>query len=335
MIKGIQKTSICSNKRDHVKSLVLSIFLMASFVGKVQAQLNEYKYIVVPKRFSCFKKENQHQTSTLVKHLFSNKGFKTAYEGNLPEDLSANRCLGLYVDLVDDSSMFTTKASLTLKDCTGKEIFLTRQGRSKQKEYKEAFKEAITEAFGSFDAIGYSYKPKANEDGPVTVSFKNDVKKLEEKPKFDKYQDPMVKQDATLERQSYKDLRPVESDIKKAAKNENKMVDQKATQEEQSYKSVEPVTSDIKKSETSTNVPTGAMAKSSDGVLYAQELSNGYQLVDSTPKIRFRIYKSSMPNVYLAEADGKDGLVYSMDGKWFFEYSKDGNLVIEELNIKF
>jgi hypothetical protein len=42
-----------------------------------------------------------------------------------------------------------------------------------------------------------------------------------------------------------------------------------------------------------------------------------------------------MPNVYLAEADGKDGLVYSMDGKWFFEYSKDGNLVIEELNIKF
>ena len=316
-----------------MKSLVLSIFLMVSFVGKVQAQLNEYKYVVVPKRFSCFKKENQHQTSTLVKHLLSNKGFKTAYEGNLPEDLSANRCLGLYVDLVDDSSMFTTKASLTLKDCTGKEIFLTRQGRSKQKEYKEAFKEAVTEAFGSFDAIGYSYKPKANEDGPITVSFKNDVKKLEEKPKSDKYQDPMVEQEATRERQSFKDRRPVESDIKKAG--EKKMVDQKATKEEQSYKSVEPVTSDIKKSETNANLPIATMAKSSDGVLYAQELSNGYQLVDSTPKIRFRIYKSSMPNVYLAEADGKDGMVYLMDGKWFFEYSKDGNLVVEELNIKF
>ena len=75
--------------------------------------------------------------------------------------------------------------------------------------------------------------------------------------------------------------------------------------------------------------------KSITDVLYAQEIQNGFQLVDSTPKIQLKIYKSAMPNVYLAKADDKDGLVYTSDGKWFFEYYNDGAIVVEELDIKF
>jgi len=42
-----------------------------------------------------------------------------------------------------------------------------------------------------------------------------------------------------------------------------------------------------------------------------------------------------MPNVYIAHAEGRDGVVYTSDGKWFFEYQENGQVVKEELTIKF
>lgn len=305
---------------------------MVSFVGQAQIDLSDYKYIVVPKRFNGFKKENQYQTSTLVKHLLTKKGFLTVYEDDLPNDLNSNRCLGLYIDLIDSSSLFTTKTSLALKDCESQEVFISEEGKSKHKEYKQAFSEAIKGAFDSFGPLTYSYNPKATteqQEQPITISFKNDIKTVEEKPIAIKKETAMVEQVATQETQSYKDKTPVASNFKKGKDDKMEMGTQKATKEEQSYKDSTPIQSDLKKESTVTS------AKETIGVLYAQELPNGYQLVDSTPKIQLKIYKSSMPNVYIAQADDKDGVVYTSDGKWFFEYYEGDKVMVEELEIKF
>lgn len=305
---------------------------MASFMGNAQFNLDDYKYVVVPKRFSSFNEVNQHRTSTLIKHLFSEKGFVTVYSDYLPEDLNSNKCLGLYVDLINDSSIFTTKTTLTLKDCKQKEVMQSQEGRSKKKDFEAAFSEAINKSFKSFINLNYSYEPKV-QDEPITVSFKNDVKTIEEEPIQRAQKDSMVTQVATNEIQYYKDNRPVASDYKKAGETEKQTVVEIATKEEQSFKSNEPVASEYKKGVS--DLKNGTTDKSITGVLYAQELPNGFQLVDSVPKIQLKIYKSSMPNVYLAKADDKDGVVYTSDGKWFFEYYSDGNMVVEELNIKF
>jgi len=322
-----------------MKNLIASLFIVVSTIGMAQEQLNDYKYIIVPKKFDGFKRENQHQTSTLVKYLFAEKGFLTVYKDDLPNELNNNRCLGLLVNLVDDSSMFTTKAGLTLEDCQGKEIFATKQGKSKEKDYKASFSEAIREAFTSFDTLNYSYTGKAENSEPITVSFNNDVKKMDEdgeqKSREAKNRDAMVEQEATLENQRYKDKRPKPSDFKKGEE-KREMVKQMATREEQSYKDTAPKASDIKKSPPITNkLPSISNSQAAGMVLYAQELPNGYQLVDSTPKIQLKIYKSSLPNHYLAEAGDKNGMVFEKDGKWIFEYYSGGNLVSEELDIKF
>jgi hypothetical protein len=68
------------------------------------------------------------------------------------------------------------------------------------------------------------------------------------------------------------------------------------------------------------------------GMLYAQPIAVGYQLVDSTPKIRFVLQKSSRQNIFIVK---KGGIVYLADGKWMYENYINGNLVSEELNIKF
>lgn len=311
-----------------------------------QEQLNDYKYIIVPKQFAEFKRENQYKTSTLVKYLFAEKGFEAVYEDELPQELKNNGCLGLRAKLVDGSSMFTTKATVKLENCNGEEVFATKEGRSKEKDYKESYGEALREAFTSFDTINYSYNGKAENSEPVTVNMENDVKKLSEERRQNHSSvnrpDAMVEQEATRENQRYVDRRPVPSDLKKAEP-KSKMIEHEATREQQSYTDRTPKESDIKIGEA-TNQATASdsdQEKGSDlssivgATLYAQELPNGYQLVDSTPKIRMKIEKTSMPDFYLAEAGDTKGVVFQKNGTWFFEYYSGDRLITQELEIKF
>ncbi|WP_420604250.1 hypothetical protein [Flagellimonas sp.] len=264
----------------------------------MNGQLNDYKYIIVPKKFDAFKKENKHQTSTIIKHLFTQNGFTAVYEDALPEDLANNRCLGLLVNLEDNSSLFSTKTVLVLRDCQSIEVFRSLEGRSKIKEYKAAYREAIKGAFTSFEGMGYTYTPKKETskevemEQPITVSFKNDVKSLDKKP-------------------------------------EEKVMVQEATTENQTFKSIKPAPSTIKRAENVVKKTVNS------NLLYAQPIEGGYQLVDSTPKVVLKIVETSVENIFLVDYEGKNGVVFKKEDKWFLEYTENGAKKLEELNIKF
>ncbi|WP_273272737.1 hypothetical protein [Maribacter polysiphoniae] len=283
-----------------MKKLIVLLVVFGISYGYSQENLNAYKYVIVPKKFDAFKKENQYKTSTLIKYLFIQNGFDAVYDDALPPDLERNRCLGLQVLLNDESSMFTTKTSLTLKDCASKEVFTTLMGTSKKKQYESSYREALTEAFTTIKASNYTYSPSEAEEVSVPVVAEVMEKQVEPKNK------PNVA-----------------------------VVQQVATPENQAYKSKEPVVSNIKKAEP---VEAVVMAEKEDysGILYAQEIENGYQLVDSTPKIRLKIYRTSMPDVFsVANENGGNGMVFKKDGKWYLEYNTNGTMTTKELNIKF
>ncbi len=321
-----------------MKRIVTAIVLMTSFLGFAQVDMSSYKYVVVPKQFSIFKRVNQHNTSTLIKHLFTQKGFVTVYDdSSMPNELFNDRCLGLHVDLIDDSSMFTTKTILVLNDCNNQEVLISQQGRSKKKEYEASFKEAILEAFNSFVGLEYSYKPSnvGPTDDSVTISFKNDIKTVDDSEGVSDRKEVMVEQKSSIEEQSYKDKTPQDSNYKKAVGKVVQMKKQVATKEEQSFEDRSPIATNYTKENSESEKVIKIQSPARTGILYAQQLQNGFQLVDSTPKIRLKMYKSSMPNVYVASAEDKDGVVYTSDGKWFFEYAENGSIIKEELNIKF
>lgn len=69
--------------------------------------------------------------------------------------------------------------------------------------------------------------------------------------------------------------------------------------------------------------------------LFAQPIKNGYQLVDSSPKVVLKIYKTSNPDYFTAQSDTKNGALIKKNGEWILEYYKDDQLVSEKLNIKF
>lgn len=276
------------------KLLYVILFVLGlNFSG--YGQLNDYKYIIVPKKFAAFKGENRYQTSTLVKYYFTKNGFNAIYDDEMPLDLATNRCLGLVADLLDNSSMFSTKVIITLKNCENSEVYRTFEGKSKTKDYEDAYREAIQDAFTSFAGMGYTYEPKETETPkkPVVVSFKDDVKTVK-----DKEGEGVVEQKATMEEQTYKSVEPKPSDFTKAAQTEEGG----------------PVSSDL---------------------LYAQPIATGYQLVDSTPKVVLKLEETSMENVFLTTYQGNNAVVFSKDGKWILEYLENGNKEQKELNIKF
>ncbi|WP_375587755.1 hypothetical protein [Flagellimonas aurea] len=279
-----------------MKHKVLYILLFAMGLNTVvNAQLNDYKYIIVPKKFDAFKSVNEYQTSTLVKYYFEENGFNALYDDALPVDLAGNRCLGLLANLEDDSNMFSTKITIVLKDCNNVEVYRSVEGVSKIKEYDKAYKDAIQKAFVSFAGMDYNYVPQEQEQkesATVTLNFKDDVKSVQENSK-------------------------------------EHIIEQKATTEEQVYKAVEPKPSSI------VRVVEKQSSELPNEVLYAQPTDFGYQLVDSTPKVVLKLQETSMDNVFMTDFNGYNAVVFQKDGNWLLEYSENGEKVQKELDIKF
>ena len=69
--------------------------------------------------------------------------------------------------------------------------------------------------------------------------------------------------------------------------------------------------------------------------LFAQPIANGFQLVDSTPKVVMNIYPTSDKGVYIAKQDLTIGVLLNKGGVWFFEYYQENKLVKKKLDIKF
>lgn len=285
-----------------MKNIFSCLFLVFVFSYGLQAQLNDYKYIIVPKIFKGFKAENQYKTSTLIKHLFTKKGFETYYEDDLPSELNSNRCLGLMVQLNHKTSMFATKASITLEDCNSKKIYTSLEGNSKEKDYTLSYKEAIEMTFASINALAYTYNPVKNKSITADVA----IPKAEEKSAL-----PVNMGEQTPI--------PVQENL------------------EQSEMVANPVAVAAVVETTAVETPTvsAIAAKSESNVLYAQQIPNGYQLVDSTPTIRLKIYSTSMPEVYIGINEEGNGIVYKRGSQWYFEYYVSDKLQIEELTIKF
>ena len=72
-----------------------------------------------------------------------------------------------------------------------------------------------------------------------------------------------------------------------------------------------------------------------DLVLFAQPITNGFQLVDSTPRIWMKIYKTTSSTAFIAVKENLQGVLLLKNGEWFFEYYGNDTLMSEKIVIKF
>lgn len=69
--------------------------------------------------------------------------------------------------------------------------------------------------------------------------------------------------------------------------------------------------------------------------LYAQPITNGFQLVNTEPKVIYKIYNTTVKDYFIASKGDLQGVLYAKDNQWFFEYYQNDKLISEQLEVKF
>lgn len=155
-----------------MKNSLIILLCIATFSAFAQKRVNNYKFVLVPVKFTDFKQPNKYELNDLTKSMLEEKGFKVYVEdASLPIEIANQKCSALVVDLDDKSTMFTTNLVLQLKDCQGNIVFKSKDGKSREKDYKTAYTVALVEAFKSVER--YEYQP--NQELTPTTDTKQDV----------------------------------------------------------------------------------------------------------------------------------------------------------------
>ena len=112
-----------------------------------QVAVPEFAYVIVPEKFEFQSAENTYQINDLTIFLLKKNGFNAVSEKTLNR---FDPCDALFADLEMENGLVLTKATLILRNCKGVEVVRTVTGRSKVKDYKKAYHEAIRNALKNF-----------------------------------------------------------------------------------------------------------------------------------------------------------------------------------------
>ena len=80
-----------------MKRLILLALLILSQTAL--GQLQKYDYVIIPVKFDIFYEDNAYRSSTILKHLFTEAGFKTYYDNALDDEVTSNICKAVEVCL--------------------------------------------------------------------------------------------------------------------------------------------------------------------------------------------------------------------------------------------
>jgi len=270
------------------KIVCIVSFILIGFYGAAQKDINNYKYIIVPKKFDFLKTEDQYQLNSLTKFLFNKYGYEAYFlDDKLPDDLNNERCLALMSDVSEKKGgMFKTKLVIVLKDCFGKVVMTSQIGESRLKAYDKSFNEALRDAFMTYQNTDYNYVPAQNAitDQPESVAVSN--KELE------------VVAEKNIEKKTI-----VAPALIVGVTGNNEETDEEIVNYD------------------------------SETIYYAQAIDNGFQVVNSEPKIIMVLLNTSAKDVFIVK--DKNAIVFKEDGFWYYSENEGKLGEKQALNIKF
>lgn len=256
-----------------MKSKFIYLLLLVSSFGFSQS-VNDYTGVIIPLKYDFLKSENQYRLATLTKVNLKKAGFEAFYANETFPGGYDDRCSLLNVDVIKDNAFLMTKLYVVFKDCSGKEIFKSEVGKSKEKDFEVAYSEALNKAFESVYALNYKY------DGTPAI------------------------------------------------KSTNTGITTPQIQAAPAGATAVTVAAVV------VNVPSSS-AEPDGSVLFAQPIKNGYQLIDSTPKVVMKVFKTTNPSIYLASKGDIQGTLTLKDNQWHFEYYEKDTLMSEIIKVKF
>ncbi|SDS55396.1 hypothetical protein [Gramella sp. MAR_2010_147] len=163
-----------------MKKILASILIFGCVITTSAQEINDYKYVSIPETYEFAGATDEYRLNSLTKFLFEKNGYNTLMNTEkIPADLDSNPCLGLQTKVVDNSGLFVTRLVIKLLDCKGQVVFESKEGRSREKDFQEAFQEALRDAFTSLEEIEYNYVD-------TDIANENSIMKIENKAQVDK-----------------------------------------------------------------------------------------------------------------------------------------------------
>jgi len=152
----------------------ITVFLLGFSLFTI-AQEN-YNVIIMPKKFDFLKEENQYNLNVMCKSFFEKEGFKVYYSNEvLPKEIANNNCKALFLDLIENNTVFTTKLKIELKDCQRNVVTFSEQGTSREKNFNTAYNQAIRIALKSLEGtlqLKNTYTANTNDEKSISAEVK-------------------------------------------------------------------------------------------------------------------------------------------------------------------
>ncbi|TVZ52064.1 hypothetical protein [Dokdonia sp. Hel_I_53] len=157
---------------NYILTFIFSLCLCA---GAYAQDFNDYKYILVPDKFSFSNKNNEYGLNTATKQQLRSYGFEAYLKSDeFPFNLKQNICNILDLSVEQESSLLRTKIKLVLSDCEGRPVYISQMGESKEKLYQKAYVEAFREALISFKTLEFE-KPHSENEAHFEVTESENV----------------------------------------------------------------------------------------------------------------------------------------------------------------
>lgn len=155
-----------------MKHFFIALFVLTSFCNFAQNSDKTYRYVIVPVQYAFTSEPNQFQINVLTRVLLQQEGFEVYMnEGEeLPQEVAKNQCLALKANVVKDKGLFTSNLRFQLFNCYGNLVFESA-GSSREKDYKEAYQEALRDAFLEFESVSYKYVNRNLEDKTKSIDI--------------------------------------------------------------------------------------------------------------------------------------------------------------------
>ncbi|MCL9805194.1 hypothetical protein NAT51_06665 [Flavobacterium amniphilum] len=235
-----------------MKKIFFTLLILSSLTGFSQSSLNDYNMAVIPAKYEFQKVDNEYRINTTIKSFLKQKGFEAYLSSDqIPEGFMDYNCNKLFVNVVEESSMFFTKIQVEFKDCKNKVLFATDLAESRSKDRTKSYNEALLLALKSFDKAKYKYSGKTYFDEEAQEKLK------------------------------VRDVENVTLQVVKTEKNESFI-----------------------------------------------------RVVNQMNQKELILYKTSKPNIYLSSYNGRNGIVFSKENVWVFEYIDGDKTTSEPLEIK-
>ncbi len=336
-----------------MKKIILALCSLCTVMSFAQT-LNDYEYVSISPKYNFQRTPDEYQLNRLLKCQLEEYGFNVLYNSDLANVQESDRCYILNANVIPKSNIFLFKFIIEFTDCNNSVIYQSEIGGSSEKDHHDAFTAALDGALKSPNLLKYKYEgvkrqiiltngnaleitkvepaleaistlqqnPSASTEVKIVASALQDAVKAASKGNNDEIAKPtVVNKNTSTVAVSTPKVVPQNPAVKIPVKEQSK-----ATQ----------ITAEVKAEVDSSKKEAIQKEDSFSGMLlYAQAIENGYQLIDTTPKVILKITNTLQANYYEARIDQKFGAVFMKNDQWVFEYFIDGRLVSEPLTIKF